>query len=155
MRWTCHWLAAALPAFAACVADPSTDPSAPEVAVQAVTTRTSLEANCDSVLRANRGGACGFDLARESPVCVITRATTPPRLLQIGDAIPSVSTLNLCWNGSGCASIPPSPGWGACQGLALCIPLAAACPKSGDFRCAPVSNPTPGDEIQCACTPSS
>jgi hypothetical protein len=74
MRWTPGSLVIACSGLAACVADPSTEPSLAEPAVTEAVTAT--------------GGACGFDLERARNVCVVTTATTPARRLQIGDAIP-------------------------------------------------------------------
>ena len=145
MRWTAVLPVIALPAFAACVTEPSNE-SKFESAVTA--TRTPLESHVDAVLRVN-GGACSFDPDRDRKVCAVTTAVAPPRTLRIGDAIPSASKLNLCWEGAGCAGIPGVPDLDWCVGFVQCLPKAAAC--AGGFGCEPLPAGPPGIEILCVC----
>jgi hypothetical protein len=131
--------------LAACATDP-TD------AAQAVVTRSHLENSFDDLLAASNVRGCDIEDGRQ--VCILTTAVSPPRVLQIGDAIPSPSTLEHC-SGGVCAGfvakVPPASY--SCPGLSVCGSLSIGCAvKGGETTCHPVQSPLGGTTYHCNCS---
>ena len=102
--------------------------------------------NLDAVLRSNRGSGCDVEDGRHA--CLVTSAVVPHRVLQVGDPIPSITTLSLC-NGPSCtiATPPPSPKAFHCVSVAACLPIAYGCVR-GELHCEPVSS---DGGLSCTC----
>jgi hypothetical protein len=133
-----------------CAVDDELDSSTAAATVN----RSPLEANCDDLLLANDGRGCDVENGRQ--VCIITTAVSPPRVLRVGDAIPSGSTLELCTGGA-CSFVTPQPAPEKfhCAGLSGCLPLAVGCGDSGaSMHCEPHPSPFPGGgtDYYCSCS---
>lgn len=139
-------------AFVATVAGCAVEDTDTETAAATVT-RSLLERNCDDLLLANDGRGCDVESGRQ--VCILTTAVDPARVLQVGDPIPSASTLHLCSGGT-CTGVKPqsAPSSFHCAGLAGCLPLAIGCSNGGEMHCEPHPSPFPGGgtDYSCTCT---
>jgi len=122
-----------------------------EAASTVAVTRSRLEQNCDALLRANGGRGCDVESGRQ--MCVVTTAVRPARVLQIGDPVPSSTTLRLCSAGT-CNPVPPvaSPYGFHCATISSCLPISVGCSNGGTMTCEPVENPFGGEPgLSCSC----
>jgi hypothetical protein len=134
-----------------CAIDSGDSGDSGEVASAITVTRSGVEQNCDALLRANGGHGCGVENGRQ--VCVVTTAVRPARVLQIGDPVPSSTTLRLCSAGT-CNPVPPvaSPYGFHCPTISSCLPIAVGCANGGRMTCEPVANPFGGESgLSCSC----